>query len=66
MSEEKLAELIASSAEWDEFAVEQLREIGKQLVCQSLQMSEKAGEIHSTLQGEGFDSARDELIARFS
>ena len=66
MSEEKLAELIASSAEWDEFTVEQLREVGKQLVSQSLQMSEKSGEIHSDLQGEGFDSACDELIARFS
>jgi hypothetical protein len=66
MSEEKMAELIASSAEWNEFTVEQLREVGKQVVCQSLQMSEKTGEVHSTLQVEGFDSARDDLLARFS
>ena len=66
MSEEKLTELIAASAEWDAFTVEQLREVVRQLVRQSLQMSEKTGEIHSTLQLEGFDSARDELIARFS
>jgi len=66
MSEERLAELIASSAEWDAFTVEQLREVGKEVVRQSLQMSEKVGEVHSTVQVEGFDSARDELIARFS
>jgi hypothetical protein len=66
MSEEKLTELIATSAAWDDFSAEQLREVGGQVVRQSLQMSEKAGEVHSTLQVEGFDSARDELVARFS
>jgi aldehyde:ferredoxin oxidoreductase len=66
MSEERLAELIASSAAWDAFTVEQLREVGKEVVRRSLQMSEKVGEVHATLEVEGFDSARDELRARFS
>ena len=66
MSEEKLTELIASSAAWDAFTVEQLRDVGEQVVRQSLQLSEKVGEVHSTLQLEGFDSARDDLLSRFS
>lgn len=66
MSEEKLAGLVASAANRDEFTVEELRRVGHEVVRQSLAMGEKAGEVHATLQVEGFASALNDLLARFA
>jgi hypothetical protein len=66
VSEERLTELIKLSAEWDEFSLEKLQDIVVQTVKQSLKTSEQAGEVHSSQQVDGFDSARNDLLARFS
>jgi len=66
VNEERLTELIKLSAEWDDFSTEKLQEIVSQTVKRSLQTGEQAGEAHSSLQVEGFDSARSDLLARFS
>ena len=39
---------------------------GSVRALKGINLEVKAGEVHATLQVEGFDSARDELIARFS
>lgn len=66
VNEERLTELIKLSAEWEDFSVEKLEEIVVQTVRQSLQAGEQVGEVHSSQQVEGFDSARNDLLARFS
>jgi hypothetical protein len=66
VNEERLTELIKLSAEWEDFSVEKLQEIVAQTVKQSLQTREQAGKVHSSQQVEGFDSARNDLLARFS
>ena len=66
VNEGQLTELIKLSAEWDDFSVEKLQEIVVQTVKQSLQAGEQTGEVHSSQQVEGFDGARNDLLARFS
>jgi signal transduction histidine kinase len=66
VSEEKLVELIKSSADWDDFDINKLQEVVNQLVSQSLKTSEKAGEVHASLKVDGFDDAMSDLLARFS
>ena len=66
MSEEKIVELIKSSADWDDFDMKKLQEVVGQLVKQSLKLSEKAGEVHSSLKVEGFDDAMNDLLSRFA
>mgnify|MGYP001549259317 CR=1 FL=1 len=66
VNEERLTELIKLSAEWEDFSVEKLEEIVVQTVRQSLQSGEQVGEVHSSQQVEGFDSARNDLLSRFS
>ena len=66
VNEERLTELIKLSAEWDDFSVEKLQEIVVQTVRQSLQAGEQVGEVDSSHQVAEFDSARNDLLARFS
>lgn len=66
VSEEKLVELIKSSADWDDFDINKLQEVVNQLVSQSLKSSEKAGDVHASLKVDGFDDAMSDLLARFS
>ena len=66
MSEEKIVELIKSSADWDDFDMKKLQEVVGQLVNQSLKLSERTGEVHSSLKVEGFDDAMNDLLSRFS
>jgi aldehyde:ferredoxin oxidoreductase len=66
MSEEKLVELVKSSADWDNFDVKKLQEVVGQLVSQSLKVSEKVGEIHPSLKVDGFGEAINDLLTRFS
>lgn len=66
ISEEKLVELVKSSADWDEFDLKKLQEIVGQLVSQSLKNSEKVGEVHPSLKVDGFDDAISDLLSRFS
>ena len=66
IGEEKLVELVRSSADWDDFNLEKLREVAGQLVKQSLHAGEKTGEVHPSLKVNGFDDAMSELLTRFS
>ena len=66
ISEEKLVELVKSSADWDEFDLKKLQEVVGQLVSQSLKTSERVGEIHLSLKVDGFDDAINDLLSRFS
>jgi len=66
VSEEKLVELVKSSADWDEFDLKKLQEVVGQLVSQSLKTSERVGEVHLSLKVDGFDDAINDLLSRFS
>ena len=66
VSEEKLVDLIKTSAEWDDFDEKKLQEVVGQLISQSIKASEKSGEVHSSLKVDGFDGAMSDLLARFS
>ncbi len=66
MSEEKLVELIKSSADWDDFDINKLQEVVGQMVSQSLKTGEKVGEVHPSLKVDGFDDAMKDLLSRFS
>ncbi len=66
MGEEKLVELVKTSADWNDFSVNTLQEVTGQLVSQSIKASERVGEVHPSLKVDGFDSALGDLLARFS
>ena len=66
LNEEKLVELVQSSADWDDFDINKPQEVIRQLVSRSLKATGKAGDVHASLKVDGFDDAMSDLLARFS
>lgn len=66
LSEQKLAELINCSLGGEDFQADKLDKLAVETVRQSLQAGARQGEVHPSLQGEGFEASYRDLMARFS
>ena len=66
LSEPKLAELINCSLGCEDFQADKLEKLAAETVRQSLHAGARQGEVHPSLQSEGFEAAYRELVARFS
>jgi aldehyde:ferredoxin oxidoreductase len=66
LSEQKLAELANCSLGCEDFGAEKLEQLAVETVRRSLKAGARQGEVHPSLQGDGFEAAYRELVARFS
>jgi hypothetical protein len=66
LSEQTLAELANCSLGCEDFGAEKLEKLAVETVRRSLKAGARQGEVHPSLQGDGFEAAYRELVARFS
>ncbi len=66
LSEQKLAELVNCSLGCEDFPADRLDKLAADTIRQTLKAGGPQGEVHASLQSEGFEAAYRDLTARFS
>jgi aldehyde:ferredoxin oxidoreductase len=66
LSEQELAELVNCSLGCEDLQADRLDKLAADTVRQTLKAGAQQGEVHASLQGEGFEAAYRDLVARFS